>query len=491
MRFFSWFLSILLHVVAAVLLIQAVRLAPPEAPECMELDLTRLERPEEAPLPVPAPLPAPAPAPLPAPAEQARPEPAPLPMDKTVVLDDAPPPPPAEAPAAVPQSWPEPGVAEISPVKVPRTEPLSKPVPPPASGPDPDAGKIIVRKDDTIVHRGHEARFGRSMMADYYSYSSSEFSGQFRTRDDRTISIIDARNTQYGRFLLYDSKHKTLRRLKEFGKYVYTIGPSAWEDEPVVGTITFLAKNDRIERFILTTDDDRLAHFPVKVHVREEEVRFPTNAGIRSGYVSLPPEGEKGRGVVAVHGNRCVEQGLLLGFTRTLSARGLASLSFEPRGCEDGSGTPESVETLVSDTRAALSHFGELAPVDFRKVGLWGYGPGVPVAVEAAHGGALSPAFLICVLDDALQVEAFPGKEILSRLDMPVFWLITGRDVSRWQGAVATLESLRDGGKRFTVVISPVRENFGTDGSAQAAWVERVTENHVRLAVSWLENLGL
>lgn len=495
MRYLSWLLSFTLHMAMVVVLIQTMRMGTVDLMQVMEVELSQLAELEVVqPLPLtPGPVMVPAPEPearettVAQPVEPAPLAPAPLPMDKTVVLDT---PPPMEAvEPVIPQSLEpetpepkvelEPDVIPISPKKVQVAEEKKEEI----------NRKIIVRKHDTIVHRGHEARFGRTLMADYYSYSSTEFSGQFKTRDDRTISIIDARNTEHGRFLIYDSKHGSLRRMKEFGKYVYTIGPSLYEDEPVVGTVTFLAKNDRIERFILTTDDDRIAHFPVKVHVREETVAFPTNDGIREGHVSLPPEGAKHKGVVFLHGNQCVDPGVLHGFTRTLSAQGMAALSFIPDGCAGDSSAPGSVERLVSDARAGLSHFGEVAPVDFRQVGLWGTGPGIPVAIEASSGGAIPPAFMVCMINDDTLAEDLPGEGGLRRLSMPVLWFVTGRDVSQWNSFVSLLESARDdGGARFSIIISPTGNGGGV--SAGNGWVDSVTENHARMAISWVENLA-
>jgi|GEM_PF-877218 len=499
MQYASWLLSIFLHVAVAVLLIQTVHLAPRDLQDLLEVELIDVEQPEEIiqPVPLPASLPKPEPIiPEPEPIASEPPPAKSLPMDKTIVLDSQPPAPPLEpVPPAEPKvaAAPESNIVEISPVKVPVIKPEIKPEAMKAEPVQEEVrNKIILRKDDIIAHRGHEARFGRSMMADYYSYSSSEFSGQFKVRDGRIVSIIDARNTEYGRFLLYDSKHKTLRRLKESGKYIYTIGPSLEEDEPVMGIVIFLAKNDRIERFILVSKDDRLAHYPSKVHVREEEVTIPTNSGFLKAYTSLPPEGKNHRGVVFVHGDQCVSRGLILGFTRALSAQGLASLSVMPKWCGEDEPPRDSVNQLVSNTRAALSHFGNVAQVNFRHVGLWGNGPGIPIAVRAAKGGALSPAYMVCMVTDTTSPADMPDRIALARLEMPVLWLITGKDLARWESFRTMLEELRDKNhKRFTIVLAPTKEDAGMAGDLvqSTGWVESVTEDHARLATSWIQQI--
>ncbi len=483
-RYLSWFCSSLLHVVVALFLLQAVHMPPLELKDVMELDLTEMEMPELiTKLPAPISPPEVAPEPEPEPSVPVAAEP--LPMDKTVVLDDSPPAPPASSaePTVEPEAVPAPelDVVEISPKKVKASL---------ESGVE-NPNRVIVRKNDTIVHRGHEARFGRSMMGDYFSYSSTEFSGQFQVKGDRTISIIDARNTKYGRFLIYDSKNKTLRRMKEFGKYVYTIGPSVYEDEPVIGTVTFLARDDRIERFILMTDDDRMAHYPRKVHVREEEALIPTAQGDLPIYASLPPQGASFPGVVFVHGNQCVEPGLVKGFTRALSARSLASLTFEPRLCGDDGGSQGDDAQFVSDTTASLDYLASLHAVGTGQAGIWGNGIGVPLAIDAAiHPAKQKAKFLICLLDDTLGEGQVPGYAELLNLTMPTLWLVTGRDTARWQPFITTLETLRDNDKRsFTIVVAPLKasQEVQQAKSASSGWVEQVAEDHARLAVSWIQ----
>jgi hypothetical protein len=483
-RALSWTLSILFHAVVAAALIHSVDLPDLLPEELMEVNLTEVREPESI-----MPMPAPAPEPPPAASREcpaAPPAAAPLPMDKTVVLDDAPPPetaPPPEAEAVPP---PEPEVIEISPSK-------TLPPEPPAQEELAEDGlpKTIHVREDATVHRGAEARFGRALMGDYFSYSSKEFSGQFRTKDDRVISIIDARNTKYGRFLIYDSKNKTLRRLKQaFGKYVYTIGPSVYADEPVTGSVTFLAKDDRIERFILMTDDDRLAHYPVKVHVREEETAFDGPAGRIEARLSRPPYDEGHAGVVVVHGPDCADPGMVQAFTRTLSMHGLAALSFTPRGCGDESPAPAGAGELAEDAVSAFNFLAAHPSIDAGKTGIWGSGQGVPAAVRAALQA--SPGFLVCMLTDGLAPGDLPGRDVLAGLDMPVFWLVTGRETAKWRPLITVLETLRDREKRgFTIVVAPAktsREVLQAEGE-RSSWVGQVADDHASLAASWINGL--
>lgn len=473
----SWSLSILLHVTLILALLQSVHLAPLELKDVMEVDLTEMEVPDDiAPMPMPQ---------EPPPIDSIEPEApvvaAPLPQDKTVVIEDSP---PEIIPQAEPIPAPEPelDIIEISPVKTAEPEEKTK------------LKKVMVRKGDFIVSRGHEARFGRSMMADFYSYSAREFSGQFKTADDRVVTIIDARNTKYGRFLIYDSKNKTLRRLKQFAKYIYTIGPSIYADEPIAGSVTFLAKNDRIERFILMTDDDRMAHYPRKVHVREDDITFPGTDAEMQGHTSLPPYGEGHAGVVFVHGNFCEEPSLIQGFTRVLSMNNLASLSFMPRGCNSDEPAPGTAVELTEDTLSALDYLASRPQVDGRNIGIWGNGPGVITAIKAVGAsGQTPPRFMVCLLNDTLDIETMPNREELARLSIPVLWLITGRNTAKWRPFITTLEGLRDRDKLlFSIIIVPLKvsQDVLDAESEQSVWVEQVAEDHARLAASWIQNLG-
>ena len=483
----SWFLSILFHALLVGGLLHTVDLKPILPEELMEVDLTQIQQDEIiAPMPLPVPAATPIPQPEPPAPEDMLPGGPPLPMDQTITLDDSPPPPPAPEPAPAAEPEPEPGVIEISPNKT-----LPPKEPPKEELAEDGLPKKIYVRDDGTAHRGAEARFGRMLMGDYFSYSEQEFSGQFKTKDDLTISIIDARNTKYGRFLIYDSKNKTLRRLKQaLGKYVYTIGPSVFADEPVTGTVTFLAKNDRIERFILVTDDDRIAHYPRKVHVREEEVAFQGPTGEIRANLSRPPYDEGHAGAVILHGAACTDPGLVQGFTRTLSMQELATLAFPPRGCDQDPPTAACEAELVADGLAAYRFLADHPQIDHAKAGIWGNGPGAVAAIEAATQA--EPAFLVCLLGDGQDVAAIPQREVLARLTMPVLWVITGRDVARWDRLIKELEGLRDRNKlAFTIIRAPLKASHDVEDAQgeQSGWVEQVTDNHAAVAVSWIKNL--
>lgn len=507
-----WLLSIILHVTCLTVLLQTAHMESPESREIMEVVLT--EHPVEAPksaLSAPPPVKPPPRPETPEPEivePESRSEPAPLPMDETIVLDDAPPPSPSGPKAA--DSGPSPAPSDsASPVKA-QPKPVSKviniktllqaqrdsqpsmPAKTVKKAESKKQGRINIREDDVLAHRGADARFGRVMLSDYYSYEATQFSGRFSARDGRVITIIDARNTRYGRFLIYDSKHKTLRRLKETGRYIFTIGPSLYEDEPVVGSLIFAAKNDRIERFVLVTDDDRVAHFPHKIHVREEEQTISARHGELDVEISLPPAGDDFPGVVFSQGNQCMDRGLVRGFTRALSSQGIGALICNVQGCDADTPKPGAGFRMATDIRAAWRYLADQPETRSDQVGLWGNGQGVPCAITAAtEEGKRSPAFVICLLNDSLTPGQLPARHMIASMDMPVLWLITGRDTERWKDVINTLEKLRDeSGKRFTIVLAPYRGSGEiTKARSDASFImEQVADEHARLAISWIRS---
>jgi len=91
-----------------------------------------------------------------------------------------------------------------------------------------------------------------------------------------------------------------------------------------------------------------------------------------------------------------------------------------------------------------------------------------------------------------LSPSAMPNKVDLAAVDAPVLWLITGRETAKWQPLISLLESLRDQDKKpFTIVVAPLRGSQEVMEAAtdQSGWVEDVTEDHARLATSWIRAL--
>lgn len=470
MRSICCLFSFLLHAVLLGVLAHVTDFHLTEIPEVLTINLFTSESIKPKPIPVPQKVQAPSKKPS-------------LPMNQTVILTDVPQPVPTATAAQQKTTSPE-DVIKISPKKRATPQDLNENQPRP----------LFIRGDDGLAHRGAEAHFGRSLLGDYFSYPPEQFSGNFKVgNEDRVITIIDARKTKYGRFLIYDSRTKTLRRLKEFAKYVYTIGPSTDRDEPVVGSVTFLAKNDRIERFLLMTDDEEMAQVPNKLHVIEEECALACEQGKLDGLTTLPPSGTSPAGVVFVSGNRCVSMDLVHGITRSLGMRNISSLFFPPRGCKKNNAISSSDAELTQDIKTAFSSLAANPQVNKRRIGVWGHGLGVSTAIQSSTSMVgKKPAFLVCLLDESIAPRALPDRTQLAKLNMPVLWLITGRDTGAWQVLVAILENLRDVEKNpFTIVIAPTQANKKADKSMgnDLDWVEQATEDHVHLAASWILNL--
>jgi hypothetical protein len=177
-------------------------------------------------------------------------------------------------------------------------------------------------------------------------------------------------------------------------------------------------------------------------------------------------------------------------FTRTLSMHGLAALTFVPRGCGAKTPAPAGAGELAEDTASAFDFLAAHPSIGADKAGIWGSGLGVPAAIRAA--GLTSPRFLVCMLTDGLAPAAVPNRTVLAGLDLPVLWLVTGRETAKWRPLITVLESLRDKQKRsFTIVVAPAktsREVLEAEG-ARSSWVEQVADDHASLAVSWINGL--
>ena len=143
---------------------------------------------------------------------------------------------------------------------------------------------------------------------------------------------------------------------------------------------------------------------------------------------------------------------------------------------------------------SALAYLASRPQVDEKNIGIWGNGQGAIVAIKAVGAsGQTPPRFMVCLLNDTLDIETMPNRDELARLSIPVLWLITGRNTAKWRPFITTLEGLRDRDKRpFSIIIAPLKasQDVLDAESAQSVWVEQVAEDHARLAASWIQNLG-
>lgn len=419
-------ISLLLHVAAGAVLLSSVRF-PAQNRDLLTVDLTRLKHTDVAPEPPPLPEAKPQPPPTEQAAETGPPPQTPQQPDRPAIAPEDLPPQPIAKVATTPPPPSEPAAPTPQPQAAEAPSPIAPELPgdPPASE-DPtqqevDAeGRPIIRVGsvDGLAHRGHEGRFGRSLLADFYSYSPDEFAGQFVTRGGRTVSIIDARKTEYGRFLIYDSKDGSLRRLKKFNKYIYTIGPSLSEDEPITGSVTFLAKNDQIERFIYMPNDDTKALFPGKIHFTERAMSVPT-CGVRIKSTLTLPKARPAPAVIFVHDSGCLPLETMQGASRALVAHDVAAAAFVPRGCTS---CDEPVEGgLVEDAYRTLRLLRRQDGVNPERIGYLAVNGGIPTALEAASRRGV--AFFVAVYTRQQAPKEMPTPQAIRALGIPSLWL--------------------------------------------------------------------
>lgn len=487
----SLFLSLLLHAAAVFLLIAGTRF-PHAAEETLRVDLTRLE-------PSPASPNAPSPPETaepetprnespPPPAEPTTPSPAAAPVDEAQAEASIPAPP---QPFETIPDRPLPADAESEPpAPEPPPRPGAAPDPPDATEPAPEfdaQGRRVIRvgSPDGLAHRGHEGRFGGSLMGAVYSHSSREYAGSFVTPGGRHVTVIDARETEYGRFLLYDSAAGTLRRLKKFNKYIYTIGPSLTEDEPVTGSVTFLARDDRIERFIYMPDDDTKALFPGKIHFEEQELSVPCH-GVRLRAALVLPDGETGPLAVLVHDGGCMPLEASTAAARALAAGGIAAAAFVPRGCVGG-GEPIP-DGLTEDAHRTLAYLRRKHPARCDCAGYVAIDGAARAAVDAAT--IREAAFVAVVFTEARAPEALPDAAALRKLDVPSLWIFPQRG-NGYGPLWETLHRLRQGGLPITVRKSP-RDNAIPLGSSEesGSWVLPFGAADASVAAKWIARIS-
>lgn len=460
MRILSWLISVLLHVAVALLLTASTDVSAPRQERLINVELAEVE-PESPASPVESES-----APVPAGPPEA------MPLDKTIVLSrETVAPGGADTPAA--PSVPQPA----HPV-------AAKPISSSVSDLAPD----LKGSEDAVTfgsaeRRGAGARLGMELYSAFYSYSPDEFAGQFKVEgmhegENRVVTIIDARESEYGRLLIYDSRRGELRRLRRFNKYIYTIGPSLYEDEPVTGSVTFLAKDDQVERFIYQPEGEK-AYFPAKVHFREQKLRIAVSGGTVDGILTLPPEPGQYRGMVLLYGLQCLEPSLVQGAVRALGMRGSAILAFSPLGCPDSG--PHGDPALQA--LAALRTLAGQPEVHNGSIGLLGVGEGCSLAVNAASGSS-DAGFVVCIPGSS----PVPPLEQVARLTVPSLWVVPAEE--RVGSFARGLERLRDDlGRPVTLVVD--RENRGrVRGSAAEQLAGVAASGHAGVVSAWLARLG-
>lgn len=82
------------------------------------------------------------------------------------------------------------------------------------------------------------------------------------------------------------------------------------------------------------------------------------------------------------------DDGLLARLSRSLAARGLASLRYDPRGCGESDGSWEETDlfTRIDDARDAVGAMRSRRELDLRRTAIVGHGEGAGIALSVAIG---------------------------------------------------------------------------------------------------------
>jgi dienelactone hydrolase len=420
------------------------------------------------------------------------------------VARPAPPPPPeaARAKASVRRTPPapprplKPAPPVVAPAAAP-PQPISehKTEAPPRNA-DPEleefaqSGGYVHPEAPDYLRHGAESRFGHVL--GYYTYTIEQYVGQYTYDDGQSsVTIIDARDTPYKCLLFYDSKTGIFRNLKQFGRYIYSYGPAFGEDEPVVGTIIFLANGDDISRVIWMHGGRQAAQFPNKIFFSERAVTFSRGFTDLSGTLILPPGEGPFPAVVWLAGSQCRPRKLSEGVARQLVAQNVAVLLFDPRGCGTSEGKSGGDADLAEDALAAVAFLRRQERIDPKRVGIFGRDEGVSAALDACRAGRKAPNFLVqaVVAQDAAPRPAVLSESALRALSIPSLWLFSGPDPRRiWSEDLALLESAPPYGLA-RVLLLPEEDTPPEDAPAwarDAVRLERMTSGFARFAGPWI-----
>lgn len=417
---------------------------------------------------------------------------------KPLATPPPPPPPPgaklSARPPAAASATPPPARAAVPSGPPPKPISEHKEEGPPLNTPDLEAfaqsgGHADLEAPDYLKH-GSESRFGHVL--GYYTYTIEQYVGQYTYEDGESVTIIDARDTPYGRLLFYDSRTGIFRDLKQFGRYIYSYGPAFGQDEPVVGSLVFLANGDDISRILWMHGGKEAARFPNKIFFAEKDVTFSRGATDLAGSLILPPGEGPFPAVVWLTGSTCGPRKVSEGLARQLAGQNVAVLLFDPCGCGKSEGEAGGDRDLAKDAMAAVRFLRKQTKIDPRRVGLFARDNGVAAALEAAAvTGRDAPAFLVAAVSsqDATPRPATLSADALRRMAVPSLWLYAGPDPKRtWVEDLILLEEApRYGLAR--VLLLPEEDAPPADAPAwarDAVRLDRMISGFSRFAGLWI-----
>ena len=488
-KVFSGFVALVLHGLLLAALGFALRTPwhfPPLRP-LLELDLSETVREAPPPTPVRAVKPA-------LPAETPRI----MEVRRKPLATPPPPSPPrgAKFTAKAPAEAPAPPQAQAAAPAGPPPKPISEHKDEAWKNDDPEleafaqsGGYVDLEAPDYLKH-GSESRFGHVL--GYYTYTIEQYVGQYTYGDGDSVTIIDARDTPYKRLLFYDSRTGIFRDLKQFGRYIYSYGPAFGQDEPVIGSLVFLANGDDISRILWMHGGKEAAQFPNKIFFAEKEVTFSRGATDFQGSLIVPPGEGPFPAVVWVAGSACAPLKVSEGLARQLAGQNVAVLLFHPRGCGGSEGEAGSDKDLARDALAAVNFLRKQPKIDPRRVGLFARDSGVDAALEAAaETGRDAPAFLVAAVSsqDATPRPVTLSDAALRRMAVPSLWLYAGPDPKHtWAEDLVLLEDApRYGLAR--VLLLPEEDAPPADApgwARDAVRLDRMISGFSRFAGPWI-----
>ncbi len=342
-----------------------------------------------------------------------------------------------------------------------------------------ESGGIVNVESDGYKH-GAEMRFGHAV--GFYSYPTEDFVGHYKDpKSGRVVAVIDARETPYGKLLLYDSQSGLFRPLTKFGKYIYTYGPSFYEDKPVEGSVVFLADGDHISRIIWQPKEPP-AVFPVKIRFSEENISFESQGQEHAGTIIIPPGEKVFPAVVWLHGNGCEAPEMAKGFARLLALHNVATMIFSPKGCADG--TRPGAGALAEIALDAVRFLKGRDDIDAKKVGIWSSGAAIEAGMLAA-AQRRGPSFLICSDDseEAFSPDA-PSSKAFGKVRAPALWILSGPDPRAFWGAYAS--AVKRAGDDFSVKLlqTEMPKEKGKDKTVGV--LENFSHGYSKAAIPWI-----
>ena len=348
---------------------------------------------------------------------------------------------------------------------------------------------------------GAESRALRAMAV--RDFGVDDYNGFYQVTRNWHMNIIDARRV-YGTMLFFDSDSGVYRDLFKFGKMIYTYGPKFTENDPVQGSITFLATKEGLSNTdvpwpsrVLWMPEEQAARFGTRVYFQEEPVRIQSGFFYLAGKLVIPPGQGPFPGVVFALDGECLPLELVSGFARMLCRHGIAVLVLQPVGCDGSSDVwwERSQDEKGQDLLAGITYLQQLQTIDPGRIGLWALNQGNTAAVTAA---ADSEGVDFLVLTFVASENVSPSPDQLQNvqpesLDTPVLWMFAGAEPERlWQDQIERIRNSPEqaGAEVFLFDTQDPQRFPGTDHRTDEPWINRLSPVFMDTAAPWITRSG-